>query len=50
MCIELAQAMDAEGPFGMRKRVSAVAFTPDDEAGFKQALAELMTSSSTIGR
>jgi hypothetical protein len=42
VCIEFVRAMDAEGLFGIRRRVNAVALTPDDEKGFAQALAELV--------
>jgi len=42
VCIELVQPMDAKGAFGIRKRVHAVALTPDDKEAFEQALTELM--------
>jgi hypothetical protein len=43
VCIELARVMDAEGLFGIRKRVNRIAVTPDDEPAFKRAIAELMS-------
>jgi len=39
LCIELAAPVDAKGAFGMRKRVSRVAITPDDDKAFQRALA-----------
>jgi hypothetical protein len=44
ICIELAEYMDAEGPFGIRKRVNRIAITPDDEPTLQEALAELMNT------
>lgn len=46
VCIELAHAIQAEGPFGIRKQISVVALTPDDEPAFRQALVELMSESN----
>jgi hypothetical protein len=40
MCLELAQAMDAEGIFGIRRRITKIGLTPDDERGFERALTE----------
>jgi hypothetical protein len=40
--IELCAPIDAEGPFGIRRRVNAIAVTPDDESALEQALAQLM--------
>jgi hypothetical protein len=42
LCIEFSNPIDAEGPFGLRKRISRVAFTADDVARFEQVLNELM--------
>jgi hypothetical protein len=42
ICIELVQSMNADGPFGIRKRVNRVAVTADEENAFELALAELM--------
>ena len=38
VCIELSQPMSAEGLFGMRRTVTRVAVTPDDETAFVRAL------------
>ena len=49
VCIELAGVIDAEGLFGIRKRVNRVAVTPDDEPAFRQALAELIAERNISG-
>lgn len=41
LCLELTQPLEAEGLFGLRRRLSIVAVTPDHEAAFTQALADL---------
>ena len=42
LCIELVRSMDAEGLFGVRKRVNRVAVAADDAAELNQALHDLM--------
>ncbi len=41
LCIELVEVLDAAGPLGKRKRMTRVAFTPDDAPAFERALAGL---------
>jgi hypothetical protein len=48
VCIELTSGMDAEGMFGIRKRVNRVAVTPDDGSGFQQALVNLMNTGNPL--
>lgn len=44
LCIELAETLEAEGPFGIRRRLNRVAITPDDESRLQHAIAQLATS------
>jgi hypothetical protein len=42
-CIDLARPLDAEGLFGVRRRVSRIALAADDPAGFERAVQELLS-------
>jgi hypothetical protein len=41
--IDQARPLEAEGFFGVRRRVSLIALAPDDSAGFEQALREFLS-------